>query len=106
MSRTLKTALPAWIREKENSVSLTIRATPRASRSEICGAEDEWLKVRLKAAPVDGKANKELIAFFAKLLKVSKSSVEISSGESGRLKRITISGIVAADILKLLSAAT
>lgn len=97
----MKIQHPKWIRERDNSITLSIRVTPRASFSEICGAEDEWLKVRLKAAPVDGKANKELIAFFAKTLKVSKSSVQISSGANARLKRISIKGIKAADILNL-----
>ena len=99
MSNSTKKPFPKWISEKKDKVTLTIRATPRASRSEIFGTEDEWIKVRLKAPPVDGKANKELIVFFAKLLKVSKSSVNISSGESSRLKRVTIRGITAGDIL-------
>lgn len=99
MSATLKTELPAWISEKNGEVSLTIRVTPRASRSEICNAEDEWLKVRLKAAPVDGKANKELISFFAKLLKLPKRNIRICSGDSSRLKRIALRGARTGDIL-------
>ena len=86
MSASEQTDLPAWIREKNGEVTLSLRATPRASRSEISGVEDDWLKVRLKAPPVDGKANKELISFFAKLLKLPKKSIRICSGESSRLK--------------------
>jgi len=85
--------LPAWIQECPEGCQLTLRVSPRASRSEICAAEESWLKVRLKAPPVDGKANQELIAFMAKLLKVPKSAVEICTGESSRLKRIRIHGI-------------
>lgn len=99
MSENKKTTLPKWIKEKNGELSLVIRATPRASRSEIVGAEDEWLKVRLKAPPVDGKANKELIAFFAKLLKVSKSGIKIESGANARLKRVSLKGVRAADLL-------
>ena len=45
-----------------------------------------------------GQANKELIAFFSKLLKVPKSRVEICSGESSRLKRIFIGDLSSDDI--------
>lgn len=91
--------IPNWISAKADGTILTLKATPRASRSELCGAEDEWLKVRLKAPPVDGKANKELIALFAKLLKVPKRSVEICSGKSSRLKRISIKSITPEQVL-------
>jgi hypothetical protein len=94
--------LPNWISAKTDGTVLTLKATPRASRSELCGAEDEWLKVRLKAPPVDGKANRELISFFAKLLKVPKSRVEICSGESSRLKRISIKNIPPEQVLPAL----
>ncbi|MFO7937437.1 MAG: DUF167 domain-containing protein [Kiritimatiellia bacterium] len=102
MTEPLKKTLPKWIAEKNGGIILTIRVTPRASRSEISGAEENWLKVRLKAPPVDGKANKELITFFARLLKVSKSSVSICSGESSRLKRIHIKEIAADRILTII----
>ena len=91
--------LPAWIKEIPEGCQLTLRVTPGASRSEICGAETEWLKVRIKAPPVDGKANKELIRFLAKLLKIPKCSIEICSGGSSRLKRIKIKGITTKEFL-------
>ncbi len=96
---TLTSSLPEWIRESPDGCWLTLRATPGASRSEIAGVEPGWLRIRLTAPPVDGKANQELIRFLAKLLKISKSSIVISSGESSRLKQIKISGIRAADFL-------
>jgi len=88
-----------WIKQSSKGLRVTIRATPGSSRSEISGADDNWLKVRLKAAPVDGKANKELINFIAKLAKVPKSSVDICSGKNSRLKRIEIRGIQIQDFI-------
>ena len=85
--------LPAWVTDIPGGCQLTIRVTPGASHSEICGAGQSWLKVRIKAPPVDGKANKELIRFLAKLLKTPKSSVEICSGSCSRLKRIRVKGV-------------
>jgi uncharacterized protein (TIGR00251 family) len=88
-----------WIKQSSKGFRITVRATPGSSRSEISGADENWLKVRLKAAPVDGKANKELINFLAKLAKVPKSSIEICSGKNSRLKRVEIRGIQIQDFI-------
>jgi hypothetical protein len=94
--------LPEWIQESPEGCQLTLRVTPRASRTEIAAVEEKWIKVRLKAPPVDGKANQELINFFSKLLRVSKSAVEICTGESSRLKRIRIKGLNPSDFLRII----
>jgi uncharacterized protein (TIGR00251 family) len=69
-----------------------VRAVPRASKSEIVGCHVGRLKVRLAAPPVDGAANAELVKVLAKFFKVSKSSVEIVSGETSKNKQVKIQG--------------
>ena len=69
---------------------LRIKVQPKASKDELCGILGDHLKIRLTAPPVDGKANKHLIALLAKTFKVSKSSVTLLSGESSREKRILV----------------
>lgn len=54
------------------------------------GMDGIWL-ARIKAPPVDGKANRELIALIAEHFGCAKSQVEIRSGASGRLKLVKIS---------------
>lgn len=76
--------------EKDGYLIFTVRVVPRASRSEIVGEHDGALKVRLAAPPVDGAANEELIKTLAKVFNVSKSSVEILSGETSKTKQIKI----------------
>ena len=49
----------------------------------------EWT-ARLKAAPVDGRANEELVALIAAHFRCPKSAVFITSGASGRLKLVRI----------------
>ena len=56
-------------------------------------AEGNWI-VRIKAQPVGGKANDELIRFLAEKLEVSKSSIEIISGHSNKFKKINIDGVM------------
>jgi uncharacterized protein (TIGR00251 family) len=74
-------------------VDLDIRVIPRAGRSGFAGLRDGALLVKLAAAPVDGAANDELIALFARTLKIPKRDVTIVSGERSRSKRIRIAGL-------------
>lgn len=48
------------------------------------------LLVRIKAPPVDGKANKALTQFLAKHLGVSKSQVRLEKGDSSRIKVLSV----------------
>jgi uncharacterized protein (TIGR00251 family) len=76
-----------------NSCLLTIKAVPNAPRSEVVGWMGDTLKVRLKAPPVDGKANTELCRFLAEILGLSKSAVALATGGSSREKRVRIEGL-------------
>jgi uncharacterized protein (TIGR00251 family) len=74
---------------KEERVSLRIKAQPAASKNEFCGLYgDDALKVRIKAAAVEGAANKELAKFLAKSFKVSKSDILFKSGQNSKIKII------------------
>jgi uncharacterized protein (TIGR00251 family) len=66
---------------------------PRASRTEIVGVLDGWLKVRLAAPPVDGGANKALVEFLAARLGVAKSAIRIAAGQASRRKIVEIDGM-------------
>lgn len=81
------------ITSKSGGVEIAVRVIPRAGRTAVAGIRDGALLVRLAAAPVDGAANAELIAFFSKLLRVPKGAVTIASGERGRLKRVRVEGV-------------
>ncbi len=63
---------------------------PGARVSEFEQAEDGTWMARLKAAPIDGKANAELIALIARHFGCRKSAVSIKSGASGRSKLVRI----------------
>jgi uncharacterized protein (TIGR00251 family) len=76
----------------EDGIVLNLHVQPRASKNEICGIQDNEIKIRLTSPPVDGAANKLCREFLADLLHVPKSSVEIISGEASRHKRVRITG--------------
>jgi uncharacterized protein len=67
-----------------------VRVKPHATVSAIEEAPDGTLVAYLKARPVDGEANKELIALVAKRFGCSKAAVSIKSGASGRMKLLKI----------------
>ena len=85
------------------SVTLSIRIQPRASKNEITWMENGGLKIRLTAPPVDGAANEALIRFLAETLSVTKSQVDIVSGHTSRDKIVRISGVGNADAERLLN---
>jgi len=81
------------IHEHDGNVTFAVRVHPRAKTDAITGELGDALKVSLTAPPLDGRANEACIAFFAKLLKVPRSSVTIASGQAGRNKVIRVAGV-------------
>jgi uncharacterized protein YggU (UPF0235/DUF167 family) len=78
-------------------ISFHVRLTPKGGRDAVDGwqiASDgsEHLKARVRAVPEDGKANAALIALLAATLGVPKSTIEIVTGATARLKRVEIAG--------------
>ncbi|MBE6366871.1 MAG: DUF167 domain-containing protein [Lentisphaerae bacterium] len=76
---------------------------PRASRNALIAWHDNRLKVALAAPPVDGEANKALVKFMAEVLNVSKTSISVSSGLTGRRKVIAVSGLDSTTAAKILN---
>ncbi len=76
-----------------SGVVISVRVIPRASRSAIDGTRGDAVLVRLKAPPVDGAANAELIRVIAAALDVPVRNVSIAGGEHARQKRVAVTGI-------------
>ncbi len=71
--------------------ALAVRGTPRASRNQIVEVmADGTVRIRITAAPVEGEANAQLLAFLAEVLNVPKSRLEIVAGQTGRDKLISV----------------
>ena len=72
---------------------LTIKVKPNAGASSLEESSDGIWRAQLKAPPVDGKANDELVALVARYFGCPRSAVSIRSGASGRMKRVRIEGV-------------
>jgi uncharacterized protein (TIGR00251 family) len=77
-----------------DSIVLQIRVKPRSRVSELVrGSGGEWI-AHVTAAPVDGKANAELIGLVARHFGCAKSAVSIKSGTSGRIKLVKVEAAI------------
>ena len=89
-------------RIKDKTLLLDIKVVPGASKSELAGIMENRLRLRIAAAPEDGKANGELRAFLAKLLDCPKKDIRIVSGERSRLKTLELPCIYHEVLTKIL----
>lgn len=69
---------------------LRVKVKPNARASSFVQLPDGTWLAEIKSAPVDGKANRELIALVAAHFRRSKTSISIKSGASGRMKLLRI----------------
>jgi uncharacterized protein (TIGR00251 family) len=87
---------PPW-KAARGGLLLTVRTTPKGGRDAIDGIDrladgNVVLKVRVRAAPEDGKANTALTRIIAKAACVAPSTVSIVRGASSRIKVFRLSG--------------
>ncbi len=78
------------LKETNEGFLINLKISPNASKNEIIKTDDGLLKIKITARPVDGKANKALIEFLSKSLKVPKTSIEILKGHTGKEKTLLI----------------
>lgn len=77
---------------------LHVRLTPRAAADRVEGWETDpagrpVLRVRVRAAPVDGAANAALETLLARALGVAAARVRVARGGQSRLKAVEIEGL-------------
>lgn len=77
-------------RQRQSMMTLQIKVKPNARKSSLQRLPDGSWKAELKAPPVDGKANAELIALVAEHFRCPKAAVSIKAGASGRMKLVKV----------------
>lgn len=91
------------VEERDGEVAFSVRVTPRSPRDSVEAELGGSVKIRLKAPPVDNRANEALCRFLAGQLNVSAAAVRITAGHTGRTKRVKIAGVTKARVLEALS---
>ena len=84
-------------RQTAGGVLLDVRLTPKSSKDGIDGVERladgrSVLKARVRAVPEKGEANTALVKLIAKVIGLPKSSVDLDSGSTNRLKTLRLEG--------------
>ena len=69
---------------------IEVKVKPNARESKIETNDEGLLVAFVKAQPIDGKANAELISLIASYFGIRKNQVSIRTGASGRMKRIEL----------------
>ena len=77
------------IRETESGLIIKVKIAPNSSKNDII-LEDEFIKVKVTAQPIENKANKALIEFLSKRFKIPKSSIEIIKGDTSKQKTLLL----------------
>ena len=88
--RNIAGRLSMFYQWQDDDLVVNIRVQPRAAHDGFAGPMGDQIKLRITAPPVDGKANRHLVAFLAKMFKVAKADISIVAGETGRNKRVRI----------------
>ena len=76
-------------KQTQDGLFIKIKIVPNSSKNEIIH-EEEFIKVKVTAQPIENKANKALIEFLSKKLKVPKTTIEITKGTTSKEKTILI----------------
>lgn len=88
-----------------SGVILPVQAHPGARKNELKGVQNGLLKVSVTQVPEQGKANKAIIEFLAKGLKLRKSQITLLSGETSGQKKFLIEGITPEELAEKLRGA-
>ncbi len=86
-----------WLSGEPGQWLLTIQVQPGARSSEVVGEHGGALKIRIAAAPLEGKANEALLRWLSQRLDIPIRSLVLASGGASRAKRIRMSCALTAD---------
>lgn len=77
------------IKNTSDGLIIHIKIVPNSSKNDIV-IEEEFIKVKVTAQPIENKANKALIEFLSKFFKIPKTSIEILKGETSKEKTLLL----------------
>ena len=75
------------LKETKDGLVLHIKIVPNSSKNDII-LEEEFIKIKITAQPIENKANKALIEFLSKQFRIPKTSIEILKGETSKEKTL------------------
>ncbi|MBU2551751.1 MAG: YggU family protein [Proteobacteria bacterium] len=86
-------ALPLYCRTGRDGLRFKVHLTPRSATEGLTGLHGDALKVKVKAPPVDGRANEALVKFLTRTFGLRSGAIEVVSGHSSRNKMVRVEGL-------------
>lgn len=71
-------------------MTLRIKVKPGSKTDEVIRETDGSWKIKIKAQPVEGKANKYLVEYLSEALHLPKSKIVLLKGETNAFKTLEI----------------
>jgi uncharacterized protein len=105
MDPDLSPDLSPAVRDVPGGVEVSVFCQPKAARTALVGMHGGALKAKVKAPPVEGKANRALLELLSGALGVPPGRLTLVSGEQSRNKRVRVEGVDAATALGAIMAA-
>ena len=75
------------IREVDEGLIIRLKIVPNSSKNDII-LEEDFIKVKITAQPIENKANKALVEYMSKIFKIPKTSIEILKGDTSKEKTL------------------
>jgi len=91
------------VSKKSGMILLPVLVQPRAKTNQVTGLHNGSLKVRLVAAPIQGRANLELLRFLSNLLELHTRRLCLIRGSQSKYKSIGIKGLTQKQVIEKLS---
>ena|SRR6266404_6336024 len=83
---------PFIVRVRDDAISFWLTVKPRSAREHFGVDSSGEFRLQVHAPAVGGAANEACIGYLARLLRISRSSIEIVMGDKSRKKLIRIRG--------------
>lgn len=88
---------------QKNDLIIYFKVIPNSKKNYIAEINNDFIKIKLTALPLENRANCALIKYLSKLFDLSKSSFQILVGEKNRFKSVKISNFSQDKLLKILN---
>ncbi len=84
--------------------AFVVRVVPKSSKNEIAELMgDGSVRIHLKAPPIEGRANRQLIEFLSEIFHINTSHIKIAAGERSKIKIVTVEGLLPTEVEEILS---
>ncbi|RMG90979.1 MAG: DUF167 domain-containing protein, partial [Zetaproteobacteria bacterium] len=76
----------------KDGIYINVHAQPGARRPAVRGIHGPAIKIAVREAAQDGRANAAILAILSKNLGVAKADIELTAGMASRRKRVYVHG--------------